>query len=267
MQAMGNPLEHLVSDGGFCAIFRSFGCIGDSLASGEHESLRDGQKGYHDYYEYSWGQYIARACGARTQNFSVGGLTAKGFLEKMSQGDPRFALYQPDKRCQAYIVALGCNDITAMQQGKLEMGDISDVHPLALSENAPTFAGYMGAILSHIKAVEPKARIFLLTMPKRPDDDPQRAPLREQHAQLMHQLAALFEFTYVIDLRKYAPVHDPAFRSAYYLGGHLNAMGYLLTAKQLMSYIDYIIRTHPEDFAQTAFIGRGGDLHNESQKW
>lgn len=267
MHSLEKPLDHLLSDGGFCAIFRSIGCIGDSLASGEHESLTGGRKGYHDYYEYSWGQYMARACGATAQNFSVGGLTALGFLEKMARKDPRFALYQPEKKCQAYIVALGCNDITAVLQGKLEMGDISDVHPQAHSENAPSFAGYMGAILSHIKAVEPKARIFLLTMPQRPDADPQRVPLQERHAQLMYQLAELFEYTYVIDLRQYAPAHDADFREVYYLGGHLNAMGYLLTAKQLMSYIDYIIRTHPEDFAQTAFIGRGGDLHNESQKW
>ncbi|MBE6793009.1 MAG: SGNH/GDSL hydrolase family protein, partial [Ruminococcaceae bacterium] len=34
-----NPLDTLVSDGGFCGIFRTIGCIGDSLSSGELESL------------------------------------------------------------------------------------------------------------------------------------------------------------------------------------------------------------------------------------
>lgn len=56
MNLQEKPLENLVSDGGFCAIFRHIGCIGDSLASGELESLKDGVKGYHDYYEHSWGQ-------------------------------------------------------------------------------------------------------------------------------------------------------------------------------------------------------------------
>ena len=59
----GNPLETFVYDGGYTSIFRTLGCIGDSLSSGEHESLKDGVKGYHDYYEYSWGQFIARKCG------------------------------------------------------------------------------------------------------------------------------------------------------------------------------------------------------------
>ena len=50
------PLERLLPDGGLCGIFRTMGCIGDSLSSGEFESLDDNnKKGYHDYFEYSWG--------------------------------------------------------------------------------------------------------------------------------------------------------------------------------------------------------------------
>ena len=55
------PLDNLVLNGGFCGIFRTIGCIGDSLSSGELESLSDENiVGWHDYYEYSWGQFIAR---------------------------------------------------------------------------------------------------------------------------------------------------------------------------------------------------------------
>lgn len=46
--------------------------IGDSLSSGEHESLIAGQIGWHDDYEYSWGQFMARACGSKVYNFSCG---------------------------------------------------------------------------------------------------------------------------------------------------------------------------------------------------
>ena len=35
----GNPLENFVYDGGYTSIFRTLCCIGDSLSSGEHESL------------------------------------------------------------------------------------------------------------------------------------------------------------------------------------------------------------------------------------
>ena len=45
------PLDNLVTDGGFCGIFRRVGCVGDSMASGEMESLNDkNEKGFHDYY-------------------------------------------------------------------------------------------------------------------------------------------------------------------------------------------------------------------------
>ena len=46
------PLDNLVSDGGFCGIFQTIGCIGDSLSSGEFESKdNEGVVGYHDFYE------------------------------------------------------------------------------------------------------------------------------------------------------------------------------------------------------------------------
>ena len=35
----GRPLDQIRPDGGFCGIFRTIGCIGDSLSSGEFESL------------------------------------------------------------------------------------------------------------------------------------------------------------------------------------------------------------------------------------
>ena len=58
------PLDIIKPDGGFFGIFRTVGCIGDSLSSGEMESLdENGNRGYHDYFEYSWGQYMARAAG------------------------------------------------------------------------------------------------------------------------------------------------------------------------------------------------------------
>ena len=45
------PLEHLVSDGGYCGIFRTIACIGDSLAFGEFESIDDEEK-LQDVYEH-----------------------------------------------------------------------------------------------------------------------------------------------------------------------------------------------------------------------
>ena len=74
------PLDNLLDDGGYTAIFRTIACVGDSLASGEFESLKeDGTSGYHDMFEYSWGQYIARMCTSKVYNFSRGGMTTKEY--------------------------------------------------------------------------------------------------------------------------------------------------------------------------------------------
>ncbi len=37
----------------------------------------------------------------------------------------------------------------------------------------------------------------------------------------------------------------------------MNAAGYLLTAKLVIGYIDYLIRHNMEDFSQVGFIGTG----------
>ena len=64
------PLDRICENGGATAIFRSIACIGDSLASGEFQlPEKDGKWSYHDMYEYSWGQFIARMIGSKVYNF------------------------------------------------------------------------------------------------------------------------------------------------------------------------------------------------------
>ena len=52
-------------------------------------------------------------------------------------------------------------------------------------------------------------------------------------------------------------LYDDNFREKYFLHGHMNPMGYILTAQLIDSYIDYIIRTNPSDFNNVGFIGTG----------
>ena len=48
------PLDNIIEGGGFCGIFRSIACIGDSLSSGEFESHNsDGSLNWNDIYDYS----------------------------------------------------------------------------------------------------------------------------------------------------------------------------------------------------------------------
>ena len=256
-----NPLQNIKSDGGFTSIFRTIGCIGDSLSSGEHESKINGVTGYHDYYEYSWGQFIARQCGLTAYNWSVGGLKAKDFHDLARY----HKVFTPEKACQAYIIALGVNDISAVINGLMQFGSLDDVDFENCENNKDTVIGNYVKIIQKIKALQPKARIFVTTMPKDPDRVEPRVTYYKEFCEFLRKLPEIFDYLYVIDLEKYAPVYDADFKKIYFLGGHLNAMGYKFTADMYTTYIDHIIQNNPEDFAQVGFIGKG--LYHEDAKF
>lgn len=239
------PLERLAPNGGYTAILRTVGCVGDSLSSGEFESMdASGNRGYHDMFEYSWGQFLARDCGLTVYNFSRGGMTAKEYMEGFAEEN---GFWDDDRLCRAYILALGVNDII---NAGMPVGEIGDIDLSDRRNNKKTFAGYYAAIVQRLKEKRPDARFFFVTMPKDENGTRSRA-----HTELLYALTKVFPHSYVIDLDRYAPPHDEAFRRRFYLGGHLNAAGYLLTAKQVGSYIDWIIRHNPDDFAQIGFVG------------
>lgn len=257
------PLDRIVTDGGFSAIFRTIACIGDSLSSGEFESVNpdvtkgyddifdhtwinpDGTKGYHDSFDYSWGQFIARDTGAKVYNFSRGGMTAKEYVEDFAD---KMGFWDKDKLAQAYIIALGVNDV--MHWG-FEVGTANDVCLDDPSKNATTFAGYYARIIQKIKELQPRAKFFLVTMPRHGNEgDEKRGAVRD----LLDDFTRLFGNTYLIDLYTYAPVNDAEFEKKFRLG-HMTPTGYVLTAKMIESYIDYIIRKNPDDFSQVGFIG------------
>lgn len=245
------PLDRLVTDGGLCGIFRTVGCVGDSLSSGEFEAeAADGSKTYHDMFDYSWGQYLARMAGCKVYNFSRGGMTAKEYMESFALVN---GFWDPAKACQAYILALGVNDLYGMG---MEVGSTADICADP-AQNAPTFAGYYAQIIQRLQALQPQAKFFLMTMPREGDEDAARRTAGDAHAALLHQMAAHFANTYVLDLRQYGPVYDADFRRRFYMGGHMTPAGYLLTARLVASYLDYIIRHRPQDFKQVGFTGTG----------
>lgn len=239
------PLDRIVTDGGFCAIFRTIACIGDSLASGEFESYKpDGSRRFHDFYEYSWGQFMARSCGNTVYNFSRGGMTAKEYMESFAD---KMGFWDRNKLAQAYIIALGANDISSGD----EIGSTADICKEDYTKNAPTIAGYYAQIIQKIKTLQPRAKIFLVSMPQ---GDDQKDPKRKQFRDLLDEFTKIFNRTYLIDLFTYAPINDEEYKSKFRLG-HLTPTGYVLTARMIESYIDYIIRKNPKDFAQIEFIG------------
>lgn len=254
------PLDRLVANGGFCGIFRTIACIGDSLSSGELESFAQDAKGYHDYYDYSWGQFLARDAGCTVYNFSKGGMTAR----KYDAFAREKGFYDDAYKAQAYILALGVNDISKTLAGEETLGELSDINTEDFAKNKSTFIGYYAAIIARYQQLQPKAKFFLMTCP-RDNRGEERAALCDKHKELLYGLTDLFDNCYVLDLREYAPVYDEEFRRHFYLGGHMNAQGYRLTAWMVESYIDYLIRHNPEDFKQVGFIGT--PYHNATEKW
>lgn len=247
------PLDNIPQDGGFCSIFRTIGCIGDSLASGEFETLNsENIPGWHDRYEYSWGQYMARTLGSKVYNFSRGGMTAKEFEQSFGK---TVGYDDRENMCQCYVIALGVNDIGDGSH----LGDIKDRD----DSSADTFVRYYSNIIANIKRKNPHAKFFLMTIP-RSDCDSKRAALEDKHAHIVKEICESFKNCYLLDLRKYAPVYDAEFKRNFFLRGHMNPAGYALTAKMVMAYIDYIIRNNPEDFHQVGFIG--DQLYDENYK-
>ena len=251
------PLDKLVADGGFCGIFRRIGCVGDSLSSGEYEIIdEDGTSHYHDIYECSWGQFISYITGSKVYNFSKGGMSAKRYNETFAEEND---FWNPRKACQAYIIALGVNDLFGCRQ---EVGSLEDICMEDWRKNRETFAGEYGKNLQRSKEIQPDPKFFLVTMPHEVfhHDIELKNHLADQHAELLRNMAEAFSNTYVIDLRKYGPCYDEAFKEQFYYNGHMNACGYQLTAKMIMSYIDYLIRHHMKEFSLAGMIGQGYPL-------
>ena len=242
------PLDRLLTDGGLCSTLRTIGCVGDSLSSGEFEEyLQDGTTLFNDMYEHSWGQYLARICGNKVYNFSKGGMTAQEYCESFAENR---GFWNPELACEAYIIALGVNDIINLDQ---PVGTQDDIDFDDWRNNKPTFMGYYGQIILRIKEISPNAKFFFVTIPRDTRGNEIKEKIDRQVA-AVRTLATLFSNAYVIDLNQFAPVYDETFKKQFYLGTHMNPAGYYLTAKLMISYIDYIIRNNMDDFAESAYI-------------
>ncbi len=238
------PLDRLVEGYSNTSIFRTMAFVGDSLSSGEFETRDEtGKPGYHDMFEYSWGQHIARNNGLKAYNFSKGGMTAKAYIESFAE---ERGFWDKEKACQAYVIALGQNDLYGY---KMEIGKVEDID----DKNKTTFIHYYGAIVKRYKEISPDAKFFFVTFPN--TNSPEKRETEQGMREAMYSLAEYFDNSYVIDLYKYGPLYEGEFEERYFMYQHMTPSGYILTAKMIDSYIDYIIRHNPNDFKTAAFIG------------
>ena len=242
------PLDRLVQGYSRTSVFRTIGFIGDSLSSGEFETEDENGKHYHDIFEYSWGQYIARKNGLKAYNFSRGGMTAKEYFKNFAE---QMGYWDKEKACQAYVIALGAND----KNGNIEIGSIDDIDVNDYRNNKPTFIGYYASIISRYKEIVPDAKFFFVGFPR--SHNTRNEERKMQILELLKKLPDVFENSYYIDLHTYGPYYGEKFHENFALLGHLNPSGYILTAELIDSYIDYIIRHNPQDFKTAGLINSG----------
>lgn len=257
------PLDNILENGGFTSILRKIGCIGDSLSSGEMEVyfkekkkehlelngynaiylLED--KGYYDMFEYSWGQFIARAAGVEIKNMSAGGMSAKVYMESFGE---KKGFFSDEYKLPAYIIAFGVNDILWARN---PVGTVDDVDFENIENSKDFFAKHFVKLVQKYKEISPNAKFFFVSMPKECDD---KNDLRKDHSDFLNDLTKKIDNSYCIDLYKYHPLIDEEYKKKYYLNGHLNAAGYYFLSLMISSYIDYIIRHNFEDFTDIALV-------------
>lgn len=247
-----NPIATVSQLPGYSTIIHRWGFIGDSLGSGEHEyHKKDGSKGYADLYEYSWGQRICAATGAKGDNYSQGGETAHGWIDHFwdNPHNRNNNICAKESPKQAYIIALGVND--SNKKRNVRVGNVdTDIVKDDYLKNADTFAGCYAGIIQRVQSISPDAKIFVVTMPNQEN-------VKVEYNDVIRAMAEIFKNVYVIDLYKYAPSYSKGgdIRNRFFMGGHMTAAGYQYTAWMLMTYIDWIIRHNWKDFEQVAFIG------------
>jgi hypothetical protein len=157
--------------------------------------------------------------------------------------------WDKDKAAQAYVIALGVNDIYNQHR---EIGTLEDVHPEDYTKNAKNFIGYYAQIVSRYKEISPDAKFFFVTFPNEPGSREKEE--RDIVIKLLYGLCDIFDNCYVIDLYKYGPEYDAEFGENLWMFGHMNPMGYIVTARLIDSYIDYIVRHNPKDFQTIGFV-------------
>ncbi len=243
LQITSEPLESISDVTGMLDIFLHVGCIGDSLASGESYWNDGGTTQGADFYQYSWGQYLARKTGNKYYNWSKGGLSTKMWLTSEYATE----CFDGQHLCEAYIIGLGQNDANY----NYTIGTSADIDLTNYNNNADTFYGSYGKIIQKIKEVQPQAKIFVVT-------DPNTSTNNKGYNTPIRDMATIFENVYVVDLQMYALkyMQSPVL-IAQLRGGHFNAYGYKVFSMMIANYIDWIVTHDYTEFTQVELIGTG----------
>ena len=247
-----NPLSQIKTIPGFASLFKDWGFIGDSMSSATFNTRSGGSS----QYDYSWPQYLCRLCGVNGYNFTIPGITTKTWLASSSERGWSGCSVSPKK---SYIIALGCNDADTSAPYYLPVGDIAtdvDFEDFR-NNNGNTFAGNYAGIIQRVKSISPQAKIFCVTLPQGD------RPLANNYNAIIRSLVDKFDNVFLIDLWTYAKPVNGVWAQKYREGYHLNTVGYLYTAYEMMTYIDWHVRRNPLAFRDVGLIGTNQQMSGQ----
>lgn len=228
--------------------FLNVGVIGDSLASGE---CGDGDstppENLKDVYSISWGKCLQRMTGNNYYNFSKGGLTTKTWLTSIYKDQA----LSDDKKCDCYFIGLGVNDA---YDTSLPLGSINDINVNDYTQNADSFYGNYGKIISLMKSHVPLAKFFVFTMPRELN-----GTRYDNYNTAVRNIANLFDNVYLIDLvANHRDEYLNGLISQGYRQGHYNAVSYQLQANIIYEEVCKIMETNIQDFLKVELINEYG---------
>lgn len=250
-----NPLANIDRNPSFIRCFKQITCIGDSLTAGTFNiNNSDSTVTIRDY---GYPAMLQKLTGVTTINMGQGGMTAsrdgnRSWFDYMVNND----IWNPatevgnDKIGDCIIIALGTNDIT---QNGFD-GDVStDIDVNDRNNNALTAVGGYANIIQAVKEVSPKTKIFCVSISNERNSESTRTAANQK-------IKAIAEFfsCYYLDFQAYAEntVEEAFMFINYYKNNsHNNALGYNVRARQLATYIDWIIASRIAEFQQIQFIG------------
>lgn len=154
-----SAIENIVVPLTTVSMFETIGAIGDSYTSGGIYGVTGVTAGNH--YNVSWPQIMARHCGLTATNYSKGGYDVSKWL---NDADIGLAKLEADTAKDLYVIVLGINDEKSLSDATADVpvGTTADIDVSDPSQNADTFCGHYGRMLSAILAHAPKAKIILV---------------------------------------------------------------------------------------------------------
>jgi hypothetical protein len=147
------------------SLFSNVGVVGDSYSSGG--ILNAEGTGIVNCYPISWPQILGRKKGIDAKNYSATGADVARFLTPNAQSTWNIDILENDPAKDLYVIVMGINTEKSLSDSSVAVavGTVSDINKTDYTQNADTFCGHYGQMLTRIITHAPTAKIILVIPP------------------------------------------------------------------------------------------------------